>query len=75
MTPEDLVEITRGADEAALVDSGLEETMVDAYSQVRNTWDALRSKHGNDKVDLRDAAFASAINKIAVCYEDLGIFP
>lgn len=72
---EDLVEITRGADEAALVDSGLEETMVDAYSQVRNMWDALRSKHGNDKVDLRDAAFASAINKIAVCYEDLGIFP
>ena len=72
---EDVKTITRGADEAALVDSGLEETMVDAYTQVHNTWEELKAEFGATTVDLRDAAFASAINKIAVCYEDLGIFP
>ena len=27
------------------------------------------------QVDLRTAAFIEAINKIAICYQDLGIFP
>jgi len=67
--------ITRGADEAALVESGLEETMTEAYHQVRDKWDSLRRTHGAGAVDLRDAAFVGAIDKIAVCYEDLGIFP
>ena len=59
----------RGANEEDLVNSGLEETMVQAYRQVRET----RLKHG--KIDLRTAAFVNAIDKIAVCYEELGIFP
>ena len=63
-------EVTRGGDEEALVRSGLEETMVDAYSQVR----AIKDRH-NDEVDLRTASMISAIEKIALCYAELGIFP
>ena len=59
----------RGASEEDLVNSGLEETMVQAYRQIRET----RERHG--KIDLRTAAFVNAIDKIAVCYEELGIFP
>jgi glutamate dehydrogenase (NAD(P)+) len=60
--------LTHGADEADLVHSGLEDTMGPAYHRLRE----LRARH---KVDLRTAAFIEAINKIAICYEDLGIFP
>jgi glutamate dehydrogenase (NAD(P)+) len=59
----------RGADEADLVYSGLEETMIIAYHQIREI-----SKR--DKVDnLRTSAFINAIDKIAVSYLELGIFP
>jgi glutamate dehydrogenase (NAD(P)+) len=51
------------------VNSGLEETMSVAWHQIR---DAQR-KH--PKTDLRTAAFISAIDKIAVSYLELGIFP
>ncbi len=67
---QELKTIARGADEIDLVDSGLEETMVNAYGQIRET---LRS---TPKIgDLRTAAFVNAINKIAVSYMELGIFP
>ncbi len=67
---DDLKKLSRGAGEEDLVRSGLEETMVIAYRQMRET----RARH-HDQTDLRTAAFINAIDKIAVCYADLGIFP
>ncbi|MGH7699768.1 MAG: Glu/Leu/Phe/Val family dehydrogenase [Gemmatimonadales bacterium] len=67
--PEDLATAARGAGEEDLVNSGLEETMVQAYRQLRE------SRLRDGKIDLRTAAFVNAIDKIAVCYEELGIFP
>jgi glutamate dehydrogenase (NAD(P)+) len=62
--------LVRGADEIDLVRSGLEGTMVDSYREIR---DAL---HANNKIkDLRTAAMAVAISKVAQSYESLGIFP
>lgn len=60
--------ISQDADEATLVDSGLEETMVNAYAEIWET----HKKHG---VDLRIASFIRAINKIAIIYQQRGIFP
>jgi glutamate dehydrogenase (NAD(P)+) len=62
--------VTRGADEVDLVNSGLEETMAVAYNQIRETW-----KSDPKIQSLRTAAFIVAINKIATCYAELGIFP
>ncbi len=62
--------LSRGASEEDLVNSGLEETMVLAYHQIRSI-----SKRLGKGVDLRTAAFVDAIEKIAVCYQELGIFP
>jgi len=62
--------LTRGAGEEDLVNSGLEETMCNAYGQIREIM-----RHYGDKATLRDAAFISAIDKIVLSYEDLGIFP
>lgn len=62
--------IARGADEIDLVRSGLEETMINAYHQIR---DVMMEK---PKVtDLRTAAFISAIDKISSDYMAMGIFP
>lgn len=62
--------LIRGASERELVDSGLEETMMSAYNEIREI------KMNDSKVDsLRTAAFISAINKIAISYANLGIFP
>lgn len=62
--------IVRGADEIDLVNSGLEESMAVAYQQVREIW-----KTDSRIPGLRTAAFIGAINKIATCYAELGIFP
>lgn len=62
--------VARGADEIDLVNSGLEESMAIAYNQIREVW-----KSDSRVPSLRTAAFISAINKIAVCYAELGIFP
>jgi glutamate dehydrogenase (NAD(P)+) len=62
--------LVRGADEIDLVNSGLEETMFNAYDEIRETM--LSSRKIND---LRTAAFVTAINKIAITYAQLGIFP
>jgi glutamate dehydrogenase (NAD(P)+) len=61
---------TRGAGEADLVASGLEDTMCDAFNQIRETQVGL-----DPMPDLRIAAMVCAIRKIALCYEELGIFP
>jgi glutamate dehydrogenase (NAD(P)+) len=68
-TEEELSELARGAGEYDLVDSGLEETMITSYQEILD----LRNTHGLD--DLRTAAFISAINKIGIMYEQMGIFP
>lgn len=70
LTKEERQVVARGAGEADLVYSGLEETMSVAYHQIR---EILRTK---DKVDnLRTAAFVNAIDKVALCYFELGVFP
>lgn len=62
--------VARGADEIDLVRSGLEETMITAYQQIREIY------VGNPNVDgMRTAAFISALNKIASDYHARGIFP
>ncbi len=62
--------LTRGADEVDLVRSGLEETMVTAYDQIR-----MVMKRKKKVEDLRTAAFISALDKIGSDYLALGIFP
>jgi glutamate dehydrogenase (NAD(P)+) len=56
------------AGEEELVNSGLEETMIGAYSELR----AIQKERN---VDLRTAAFISAIGKVAMAYTQRGIFP
>jgi glutamate dehydrogenase (NAD(P)+) len=68
-TPEEIGRVTRGAGEEDLVNSGLEETMIGAYHPIREVW-----KQRGD-VDLRTAAMIVAIDKVALSYEQLGIFP
>jgi glutamate dehydrogenase (NAD(P)+) len=60
----------RGAGEADLVASGLEDTMIEAFHQIRETRNTL-----DGEADLRTASLVCAINKIALCYHELGIFP
>lgn len=60
--------LAQGANEEDLVDSGLEETMVNAYVELTE----LRKQHD---IDLRTAAFLSAINKVGIIYNQMGIFP
>jgi len=59
----------RGADEIDLVNSGLEETMIKAYNEIREV------KQHHEGIDLRTAAMVSAINKIAAVYKHRGLFP
>jgi glutamate dehydrogenase (NAD(P)+) len=61
-------EATEAAGEEELVRSGLEETMVAAYVELRN----IQKEKG---VDLRTAAFINAIGKVAMAYTQRGIFP
>ncbi len=64
----EMAKVTAGADEIDLVKSGLEETMAGAYTEIREI--AIRVG-----TDLRTAAFINAIDKVAVSYMELGIFP
>jgi glutamate dehydrogenase (NAD(P)+) len=62
--------LVHGPDEIDLVRSGLEETMLFAYNEIREI------KMRNPKIgDLRTAAFVSGIKKLGVSYQALGIFP
>jgi glutamate dehydrogenase (NAD(P)+) len=62
--------LAKGPDEIDLVNSGLEETMIEAYHSIR----AIQKRHG-DKIDLRAASMIDAIDKIALVYKNRGIFP
>jgi glutamate dehydrogenase (NAD(P)+) len=57
-------------DELTIVNAGLEQTMIGAYREIRDT---LRRQPAMQ--DLRTAAFVTAINKIAEAYRELGVFP
>lgn len=62
--------IIHGPDEADLVYSGLEETMITATHEIMAAWKA------NPEIpDMRTAAYLVAINKVGTSYAELGIFP
>lgn len=62
--------LTKGGDEIDLVRSGLEETMVTAYDQIREIMNKKKKVN-----DLRTAAFVNAIQKMGSDYMAMGIFP
>ncbi|MBK6330697.1 MAG: Glu/Leu/Phe/Val dehydrogenase [Bacteroidetes bacterium] len=62
--------ILHGPDEVDLVHSGLEDTMMGSYHEIRDIW--LKNKK---ITDMRTAAFVNSINKVGVSYMELGIFP
>lgn len=68
ISDEEIQSLTAGAGEVDLVNSGLEETMATAYGEIRTI--AL-----DRKCDLRTAAFVCAIDKVAITYSEMGIFP
>jgi glutamate dehydrogenase (NAD(P)+) len=70
-TEHEMTDLAHGAEEADLVNSGLEDTMITAYHRLRE----IKLKHREAGIDLRTAAFIDSIEKIAICYQDLGIFP
>ncbi len=58
----------RGADELALVRSGLDDTMRVAYQSMREVW------HERPEVgDLRTAAYLVAIGRVAESYRAKGL--
>ncbi len=62
-------EIIKGANELDLVRSGLDDTMRNAYQELRDTLET------NNKVnDFRTAAYVVAISKIARSYFYLGVY-
>ena len=59
-------DLIKGPDEITLVRSGLEDTMREAYQEIKEM------HHSNPKIhDRRTAAFASAIRKIADIYDSM----
>ncbi len=69
-TSDETTGFARGASEEDLVNSGLEETMANAYHEINE----IRRRHGR-QCDLRTAAFICSINKIVGTYAEMGIFP
>lgn len=61
--------LTSGAGEIDLVRSGLEDTMVSAYEEIR---ELMKRKK---MYTLRSAAFLHALNKVGESYQEMGIFP
>jgi len=62
--------IVKGASEGELVNSGLEDTMIRSYHEIREVF------VNNPKINsLRTSALVSSINKIAVAYQNMGIWP
>jgi glutamate dehydrogenase (NAD(P)+) len=62
-------QLIKGAGEFELVDSGLEGVMVNAYHEINQ----IRKEKGAG--DLRTAAFINSLDKIAISYMELGVFP
>jgi len=69
-TDQEIEEIAKGPGEIDLVNSGLEETMIEAYQEIRD----IKIARG-EGVDLRTASMIAAIDKIAVSYREMGVFP
>ena len=63
------VPMVRGAPELELVRSGLEDTMRNAYNEIRE----VRLNGGPSVPDLRTAAYVVACEKIALAYRELGV--
>jgi glutamate dehydrogenase (NAD(P)+) len=70
LTPIQRATIVKGASELELVNSGLEDTMIRSYHEIREIY-----KSNPNIGTLRNAAMVGAINKIAVSYQNLGIWP
>ena len=62
--------LLRGPDEVDLVYSGLEDTMIGSFHEIR---ESMKMNLGVE--DMRTAAFICSINKVGMAYEELGIFP
>ena len=62
--------LSGGYDEIDLVNSGLEEAMVNAYRRVREI-----HKTRVPSETMRTAAFIEGIEKVALNYEQAGVFP
>ena len=60
--------LLRGTDELDLVESGLEGVMSDGYIAIR---ERMRDTEGID--DLRTAAFAVGLEKVALSYQQMGL--
>jgi glutamate dehydrogenase (NAD(P)+) len=58
----------QGADELALVRSGLDDTMRTAYQSMREVWRGRK-----DVPDLRTAAYIVSISRVAASYKALGL--
>jgi glutamate dehydrogenase (NAD(P)+) len=70
LSPAERAVIVKGSSELELVNSGLEDTMIRSYHEIRNIY------VGTDKLDsMRTAALVGVINKIAISYQNLGIWP
>lgn len=70
LTPAQRAIVGKGASELELVNSGLEDTMTRSYHEIREI------KMSNAKIgSLRTAAFIGAVDKIAVSYMNMGIWP
>ncbi|MBI3006250.1 MAG: Glu/Leu/Phe/Val dehydrogenase, partial [Ignavibacteriales bacterium] len=69
LAPQEKEKLARGPGEEDLVNSGLEDTMINAYNEIRDIWKKTPG------IDLRTAAFISAIDKVAASYIQLGVFP
>ncbi len=63
------IEMLRGVDELELVNSGLEESMVESFQ------DIIEIMQQNNTPDLRTAAFVCGLDKVVTAYQDLGIWP
>jgi glutamate dehydrogenase (NAD(P)+) len=70
LTEDEKKRLVHGASEEDIVNSGLEETMIVAYHQIRDQ--LMREPK---LADLRAAAFLTAIDKVARSYMELGVFP
>ena len=60
-----------GADELALVRSGLDDTMRGAYNNMRDLWH--REMEKSPDMDLRTAAYMISIERVANSYRTLGL--
>jgi glutamate dehydrogenase (NAD(P)+) len=62
-------EMLHGVDELALVNSGLEESMVGSFQEI------VECMHQNQTPDLRTAALVCGLHKVVIAYQELGIWP